>query len=339
MAATIVAAQDSGKPPRLFDETSEMQVTLSGPWRTISNYKKKVARYPAQMTYTSADGRQHTLDIEVEPRGISRREWLCDFPPLKVYFDKEQTRDTEFRGNGSLKLVAYCNKRDMYEQYNVKEFLAYRIYNLLTEYSFRVRPLMVEYREDTGRGSFSRFGFLIEDVDDVAKRNGLKKLAVPKISYKTLDPVETSKLGLFQFMIGNLDYATNEGPEDDACCHNTRLIGTGDYETPRYSIPYDFDATGLVDAHYAHPPELLKTRNIRQRLYRGFCRNNDELPRTVALFNGKKQEIFDLFRNETRLSDHNRKKTLRYLEDFYHIINDPGDFQKQIIGKCRGSGT
>jgi hypothetical protein len=338
LPATLPAAEHSAKPPRLFDDNSEMQVTLTGPWRTIVNYIKRDALYPAQLTFTGADGQPRTLDVEVEPRGISRRERICDFPPLKIHFDKEQLEGTEFRGNGSLKLVAYCKKRSMYEQYNLKEFLAYRIYNLLTDYSFRVRPLTVEYVESEGRGSsFSRFGFLIEDVDDVARRNGLRKLAVPKISYKTLDPVETSKLGLFQFMIGNVDYAANEGPEDDSCCHNTRLIGMGDYEMPRYSIPYDFDSTGLVDAHYAHPPALLKLRNIRQRLYRGFCRVNDELPQTVALFNGKKQEILELLRNEARLEDHNRKKTIRYIEDFYRIINDPAEFKKQVIGKCRGS--
>jgi hypothetical protein len=338
MPATPPAAGDSTSPPRLFDDNSEMAVTLTGPWRTISNYRMRDARYPARLTYTGAGGQQHTLDVEVEPRGISRRERLCDFPPLKVYFDKKQAKGTEFRGNGSLKLVTYCKNRDMYEQYYLKEYMAYRIYNLVTGYSFRVRPMTIEYKDsESKRWSVTRFSFLIEDVDDVAGRNGLKKLAVPKISYKTLDPVETGKLGLFQFMIGNVDYATNEGPKDGSCCHNTRLIGTGDYETPRYSIPYDFDSTGLVDAHYAHPPELLKLRNIRQRLYRGFCLSNDELPRAVALFNGKKQEILDLFRNEARLSNHNRKKAVRYIEDFYGIINDPVEFEKQVTGKCRGS--
>ncbi len=338
LSAAPLFAEEGVKPPRVFDDSNEMMVTLAGPWRTIGNNIKKDALYPVQLTYTGADGRQHTIDAEVEPRGISRRLRLCDFPPLKIRFDKASTKGTEFRGIGSLKLVTYCKNRDMYEQYYVKEFLAYRIYNLITDYSFRVRPMMIEYRESQGRGSpVSRFSFLIEDVDDVAKRNGLKKLAIPKISYKTLDPAEISNLTLFQFMVGNVDYATNEGPEDDSCCHNTRLIGTGDYETPRYSVPYDFDATGLVDAHYAYPPEALKLRNIRQRLYRGFCRANDQLPQTVALFNAKKPEILGLFKNETRLDEHNRKKAIRYVEDFYDIINDPKAFKKQIIDECRGS--
>ena len=338
MAASSFA-EDDVKPPRLFEEVSEMIVTLKGPWRTIRNNIKKDARYPVQLAYTGADGVQRTIQAEVEPRGISRREWLCDFPPLKIYFDKATTKGTEFRGKGSLKLVTYCKAESKYEQYYIKEFLVYRIYNLITDYSFRVRPMTVEYQDtNSKKWSISRFSFLIEDIDDVAKRNDLEKLAVAKISYKTLDPVETSKLTLFQFMVGNVDYATNEGPEDDRCCHNTRLIGTSDYETPRYSIPYDFDATGLVNAHYAYPPKALKLRNVRQRLYRGFCRNNDQLPQTVTLFNAKKPEILALFTDQANLNKHTRKRAIGYIEDFYKIINDTKAFKKQVIDNCRGSG-
>ena len=337
LAAPLNASQDI-KPPRLFSETSEMNVTLSGPWRTIRNKIKKDAFYPVQLTYKGSDGKQRTIDARVAPRGISRRERICDFPPLKIHFDKEKVKGTEFRGNKSLKLVTYCKTDDKYEQYVIKEFLIYRIYNLITGYSFRVRPMVIEYKDSQSRNfSISRFSFLIEDVDDVASRNGVKKLAIPQIHYKTLDPVETGKFSLFQFMIGNVDFSSNDGPEDDSCCHNTRLIGAGDEQVPRYSIPYDFDSTGLVNAHYAYAPEVLKLRNIRQRKYRGFCFSNDFLPDTVALFKQKKPAILELFKNNTNMDDHTRKKAIEYIEYFYTIINNPKELKKQISDECRGS--
>lgn len=338
LAIPVVAFGEETKPPKLFEGSGEMQVTLAGPWRRIRKNIEDDALYPASLTYITADGEQKTIDVEVAPRGISRRLRACDFPPLKVHFDKQQTRGTEFRGNGSLKLVTYCDSNSKYEQYYVKEFLSYRIYNLLTDLSFRVKPMMIDYSDSERDGdSIRRFSFMIEDLDDVAERNDLKKLGLPQVKYKTLDPVEISKLGLFQFMIGNVDYATYDGPEALECCHNTKLIGTGDDEVPRYSIPYDFDSTGLVDAHYAAPPLVLKLRNIRQRLYRGFCFANDQLPQTVALFNEKKPEILGLFNNDPHLNDRSRKKAIKYIDDFYEIINDPKQFEKQIIDKCRGS--
>ena len=337
LAAPLMALEDN-KPPRLFSDNDEMNVTFYGPWRSIRNNIKKDALYPAQLTYTGADGNQHTIDVEVTPRGISRRERLCDFPPLKIYFDKEKVKGTEFRGNKSLKLVTYCNTRSKYEQYYIKEFLVYRIYNLITGFSFRVRPLFVEYKDSqSSKFSTSRFSFLIEDLDDVARRNNINKLTIPQIKYKTLDPVEISKFSLFQFMVGNVDFSSVNGPEGDRCCHNTKLIGAHDTQVPRYSIPYDFDSTGLVDAHYAYPPEALKLRNIRQRKYRGFCFANDQLPDTIALFNQKKPAILGLFKNDVRLNDNYRKKAIKYIEAFYKIINDPKELKAKIIDQCRGS--
>ena len=328
-------AAEEVKPPKLFSQYSEMQVTLTGPWDTIRRNKKKDDRYPVQLRYTGADGAQHTIDAEVSLRGITRRR-ICRFPPLKLHFDKKKLKGTEFRGNKSLKLVTYCDTGSKYEQYYIKEFLTYRIFNLITEYSFRARPMIIQYKDSKKDDSITRFGFLIEDVDDLAKRNDMEELSIASAPYRELDPVTTSQLSLFQFMIGNLDWAATSGPKDDSCCHNSRLIGAGNDINPKYTVPYDFDSSGLVNTHYAAPPEGLRVRNIRQRLYRGFCAFNDELPQTVALFREKKTDILALFQDNTHLSDYMRKDAIDYIEDFYKIIDKPKRFEKDIIGKCRG---
>ena len=337
LAVPFSHAAEKVKPPKLFSQFSEMQVTLAGPWDTIRRNKKKDDRYPVQLSYTGADGAQHTIDAEVSLRGITRRR-ICRFPPLKLHFDKKKLKGTEFRGNKSLKLVTYCDTGSKYEQYYIKEFLTYRIYNLITEYSFRARPMIIDYKDSKRDDSITRFGFLIEDVDDLAKRNDMEELSIPSAPYRKLDPVTTSQLSLFQFMIGNLDWAATSGPKDGSCCHNSRLIGAGNDINPKYSVPYDFDSSGLVNAHYAAPPEGLKVRNIRQRLYRGFCAFNDELPQTVALFREKKTDILALFQNNTHLSDYMRDDAIDYIEDFYKIIDTPKRFEKDIIDKCRGRG-
>jgi len=337
LAIPVAAIAKDKKPPKLFSENSEMEVTITGPWRTIKRNVEDDVLYPAQLTWTGTDDQRYTFGIEVEPRGLSRRLRICDFPPLKVHFDKEITKDTEFRGDKSLKLVAYCDTNSKYEQYNVKEYLAYRIYNLITEYSFRVRPMMITYQDnDQEKDSVTRFSFMIEDLDEVAERDDLKKLELEKISHKHLDAAEISKFSLFQYLIGNLDWSAFDAPGDEDCCHNSKLIGKDDETIPKYGIPYDFDASGLVDAHYAVPPDGLGMRNIRQRLYRGFCFANDQLPQAVALFNEKKPDILALFQNNRHLNDKSREKAINYIEDFYQVINDPKQFEKQIIDKCRG---
>ena len=337
LAIPCTTIAEDKKPPKLFEETSEMQVTLAGPWRRIKRNIEDDALYPAKLTDTATDGTQKTFDLEVAPRGLTRRLRVCDFPPLKLHFDKNLTKGTEFRGNKSWKLVTYCDTHSKYEQYYVKEFLAYRIYNLITDYSFRVRPMMITYIDsDRAKDSLTRFGFLIEDLDEVADRNDLKKLELEQISHKHLDATEISKFSLFQYLIGNLDWSAFDSPGDEDCCHNSKLIGKDKETIPKYGVPYDFDSSGLVDAHYALPPDGLGVRNIRQRLYRGYCFANDQLPRAVALFNERKTDILALFRNNRHLNDKTRKKAINYIEDFYEIINDPKQFEKQIIGRCRG---
>jgi hypothetical protein len=315
-----------------------MEITLSGPWRHIQRNIKDDKLYPAQLTYTGKDGQKNTIDVEVAPRGISRRFKTCKFPPLKIHFDKEKMKGTEFRGNKSLKLVAYCNSSRKYEQYNIKEFLAYRIFNLITEYSFRVKPLMIEYLDSEGKNDpLTRFSFLIEDADEVAERHDLEKLTIGRVPHKRLDSVETSNVALFQYLIGNLDWAATGGPDKDKCCHNSKIIGKSIEENPKFVIPYDFDSSGIVDAHYAAPPDELGIRNIRQRLYRGFCAHESSMPQTVARFRDKRPEIEALFNDNPHLDDKTRKKALKYIEDFYEVIDDPKRFEKEITDKCRGS--
>ena len=334
--SSVIAAKED-KPPKLFSNDTEMQITLSGPWRTIQRNIKKDTLYPAQITYTTSDGQQSTIDVEVAPRGISRRFKTCKFPPLKVHFDKEKMKGTVFRGNKSLKLVTYCQQSKKYEQYYTKEYLTYRIYNLITDFSFRVQPLMVEYVDSEDKSDpLTRFSFFIEDADEVADRHDMEKLTIGRIPYSKLDAVETGYMSLFQYMIGNLDWAATDGPKVDSCCHNSRLIGTSNEDNPKYGVPYDFDSSGLVNAHYAAPPEGLKVRSIRQRLYRGFCTFNDQLPQTVALFNEKKTEILALFETNSHLTDKTRDDAIEYIEDFYEIINDPKKFKRYITDKCRG---
>lgn len=110
---------------------------------------------------------------------------------------------------------------------------------------------------------------------------------------------------------------------------------TGPWRTISNNIKRD--ARYPAQLHRAHSPSKLKLRNIRQCLYRGFCLSNDGLPQTIALFNGRKQDILDLFRTEPRLDEHDREKAIRCIEDFYAVVNDPAELERQVIDKCRGS--
>ena len=270
-------AEDEGpKPEKIFASNETFNITISAPWRDIVRKADVQDPYPASMQFTDSLGQTHDIPITVERRGITRQV-VCKYPPIKLRMNKEDVKGTPFRGQDELKLVTHCDKGDRWEQYYIKEFLAYRFFNQITEKSYRARSLNITYTDsEKGSSEDPRFGFLIEDSSDVAKRNDLSKLDIPEIRTSQLDNLQASRVALFEYLISNVDFEILSGPKDDKCCHNARLIGDESGQNV-VALPYDFDSSGFVDAHYAVPNDFLGIRKVTQRLYRGYCSHNDTL--------------------------------------------------------------
>jgi hypothetical protein len=331
----IFAEEDSSKPSKLFTTTETLKVTMSAPWKNIERRKQEKGAYPATIEFTDSLGNKNTLNLTVERRGITRQT-VCRYPPIKLRFEKETVKGTTFRGQKSIKMVTHCDKGQKFAQYYVLEMLAYRFYNPITEYSFKIRPLEITYIDsEKGDVQEPKFAFLIEDDSDVAKRNGQDKLDLAKTKASKLDPTEASNLALFQYMIGNLDFSSMSGPDPDKCCHNAKLLGLDPENGPIYPVPYDFDSSGLVNAHYAAPPLNLPVSTVTQRLYRGFCRHNDTLPAAKQRFLDNEQTTFALIDGEDLLTASTKKKTKKFMAKFYTTIKSDKDFEKKIIKKCR----
>lgn len=327
----VVAAEPARE--KLFSSNDPIQVEIQASWRQILR-KEDDTRWPATLLMTDSTGEARSIPLTVERRGKSRQD-TCDFPPIRMRFNKNDAKGTIFQGEGALKLVTHCDDGYRWTQYYVREMLAYRLYNLITDYSFRVRPFAIRYRDpDRDSEPDEQFAFVIEDIDEVADRFDLVELELESTVPSRMDPVVASQMSLFQYMIGNLDWSPLRGP--DACCHNTKLIGYESAEPPLIPVPYDFDASGFVDAHYAVPPAGSGVRSVTTRLFRGYCRHNDTLPAARQLFLIHEQEMLTLVQNETRLNDRSRNKTLKYLEDFFEVLSDDKEFEKEITSECRG---
>ncbi len=321
----------------LFGSDQELEIQLQATWRTLQRMSDRDRSYPAILSYSDSSGVQQQIPIKVEPRGRSRRFVTCDFPPLRILLDPEETAGTIFAGESTMRLTTYCKHDTKYEQYAIKEYIAYRIYNLLSDYSVRVRPLIITYKDSKSNATpLVRFSYLSEDSKDVARRTGLNSLNMDKVSYKHYAAVEASRFAMFQLLIGNVDWSLIDGKDGKRCCHNASILGASQSAGDWVPVPYDFDSSGLIEARYAAPPESLKLHSIRERLYRGFCYYNQALPETVAHFNAKKPEILALFERSSRLDSDIGKRAVKYIEDFYQLINDPQRLQNEVIDKCRG---
>lgn len=332
-----VAAREPGQPDPLFQTDEVLEIHITGPMSTLIGERPDEEYLPARLSWLEPGGEQMTVDIGIRTRGNYRRQKdTCWVPPLRINFKKSDVEDTLFHKQDAVKLVTHCRDRSSkYEQLLLKEYLIYRMLNVLTDNSYRVRLLKVRYT-DTEDDDDDRvaFGVFIEHSKRFAKRTGLDELEVQSTRFTKLEPAYTAITSVFHYMIGNTDYSPVAGPKDDECCHNADLFAAADGQV--YPVPYDFDMSGMVDAPYATPNPKFKLRSVRQRLYRGHCLHNAFLPDTVQAFQDKRESLYALVSNEPALSNRTAKSMQKYLDSFYDDISDRKRLDREIIRACRG---
>ena len=328
------ATAGSEEPDPLFMSFETLQVTLEAPFRQLMRDRDESIELDGKFAYTDADGAAVELDVKVRTRGKFRaQEDVCEFAPLRLNFRASQVADTLFAGQDKLKLVTHCDTdSNRYEQTVITEYLAYRILNVMTDFSYRVRLLQIRYIFADSNDTIRSYGFLIERDKRVAARLGLERMSVPKLEVADLEADYGNLVSLFQFLIGNTDFSPIAVAEGEDCCHNHTPFAALD--TAVYSIPYDFDMCGIVDAPHAKPNRRFRLRDVRQRLYRGRCTNNELLPSTLERYRERRSQLEALINDQAELSKLTRRRTRDYLKSFYRIIDDPKLARKYLFKRC-----
>jgi hypothetical protein len=295
----------------LFEDNAALNIQLKGPIQTIISKKKQEREERFALTI---DGVAHS--VSVSTRGNSRKK-LCKFPPLRLKFEETGAKPSVFTSHEMLRLVTHCNKSRAAEENTIKEFIAYRILNLLTQASYRVRLLHITYI-DTSRPDnekkLVRYGFVVEPEQNLARRVGGELARQQSVRRSALSPDHSALVYVFQYLIGNTDWSLVKPDAEEICCHNGQLILR---DSQLYYIPYDFDLAGLVAAKYAKPDRSLRIRRVTQRLYRGLCAPKAVLETAVRQLKSQRAEIIDLLVQVPGLSAREVEKQTRFLEKFF----------------------
>ena len=318
----------------LFDSHEVVRVTVDAPFKMLTSDRPDEEEVPGIFRVTTKDGSVLELDVAVRTRGNNRRDKdICKFPPMRLNFKKSQTKGALFHKQDKLKLVTHCASRSAsFEQALIKEYLAYRILNLLTDASFRVRLLRITYVYTDDNRSVESYGILIEHKDRLSKRIDATPVAVENVRVSDLRPQDLNLASVFQYFLANTDFSPVATAPDEECCHNQALFAPDD--GLHYTIPYDFDRSGWVDAPYATPNPRFGLRSVRERLYRGRCVNNEYLDASLALFRAHRAAIEALVVEQPELSKTSRKKLLRFSGQFYKTIDNPKKLNKTIVKSC-----
>lgn len=311
-----------------FKDTSLIKATLVTNLTKILNHNnKKGFDITGNFLTVMPDGTIVNDQILVEKRGHFRSDF-CYVPPVKLIFNYKDS--AKLYSLKSMKLVSECKVSPDHEQFLFKEYLCYKIYNLICSKSFQVRLLNVKWEDTVGKKkTINGYGFLLEDLKDVAARNNCTEWKRNKLNTEQTDRRQMTMVAIFEYMIGNTDWAVTVD-------HNTRLIlSRADTNAKPYVVPYDFDYSGLVNTYYSIPDEKLEIESVTQRVYRGFPRTMPEIQTVLDTFRMQKANIYALINHFDYLNPRSKREMVAYLQDFYDMIENPKLVKMNFIDKAR----
>lgn len=313
---------------RLFDSDEPLDIALRF---DISYYKRKkpdTSYMDAILTYYRGDRDSVNKNIKIKARGEVRRT-ICDFPPLFLNFKMKDSLPGEFIGINKLKIVPYC--KIGYEDYVLREYLIYKLYNILTDNSLKVRLFRINFI-NTAKATkpLMQYGFAIEPLKLFEKRTNSFEIEKSKLSRRNIKPEMLDRCAIFNYMIGNTDWSIGN-------LHNVLLFQQpfSDRTDLAMIVPYDFDYSGLVNASYAVPFETLPIKTVRERLYLGTCRSREEFRNAIREFSDKKEEFYRTVNGFPYLSTRSKKDIIKYLDEFYNLFDKRETIIATLLLECK----
>ena len=246
-------------------------------------------------------------------------------PPLKLDFSKKDLEAGGLLPFDELKLVTHCLEDAAWsDKLVLREYLAYKLYNLLTPYSYRVQLLRLTYQDvNDAERKLKRWAFVLESDDELAARiGGVECKHCMGQPAQRFDPIHERLVSLFEYMICNTDWSLKMN-------RNVKFFELPDQRL--IPVPYDFDFSGLVNAPYARTNNDVGQKHRNQRVFMGLTDDARKLYATLALFKTKRPEFNQTILNFRYLPEQDRMELVQYLDTFYESINSLEEAEQALF--------
>lgn len=313
---------------RLFDSEEILEINMRFSIKKLRSETNDSTYMDSFLAYKNPEGNYDTLGVGLRVRGNFRRD-NCYYPPIRLKLNKKEGKGNLFDGSRNLKIVFPCTRANNADSYVIKEFLCYQLYDEISEYTFHTRMIRINFiNEDDKKGeSEALLGFLIEDDDKVADRFEGEIIDNKMILGAVFEDSSAVRHDLFQYMIGNTDWSS-------LYQHNMKILKL-DSKTV-VPLAYDFDMTGMVMPPYAQVSTLVDIESVSDRLYRGYCRDEQLMKAIRDEFLAKETVLYaEIDQFEDLVSASEMKFMNKYLEDFFKILKDEKRFEYNILNACR----
>lgn len=315
----------------LFENEAPLEISLQFDLSTYLRTKPKEEYMKGKITFHPGSADSMTRDIRLRTRGIFRNV-ECYYAPLELNFKDADFGYSDLDSIRKLKLVLQCKPDTESEKNILIEYLIYKMFSALTDTSFRVRLLKVNYIDSEGKKKpFTQFGFFIEPTQMLAARTNSVEIESRALNQKTIYPRMIDRIAIFNYMIGNFDWAV---PNQ----HNIKTFKPLVFESEYLvtAVPYDFDFTGLVDAEYAVPDDKITgTTSIRERIFLGVCRSREVYQKDLEEFLDKKDEFYRLINEFPYLNAKQKKNMIYYLDTFYEQCTGKQKILNVFLKSCK----
>jgi hypothetical protein len=322
--AVLLARRTDAQGRKLFQDGPPLQFTLTSEFNLINKERapNNAKQFPGVLTVDGTD-----IPVKLGSRGHLRlNAQTCEFVPIKIEFAPAPPAGTIFEAQTTLKLGTHCRSDADADQYVIREYLTYKLANLVTPLSFRARLARGTYVEaGTKRRISTHSALFLEHVNDVARRLGGRDVRQPHMAFNDFDKDALTTMMLLEYMLGNTDYSI-------WTLHNVVIVE--DKRRKFFPVPYDFDLSGMVHARYAAPDPRLSLRSVTDRLYRGPCRTVDEFDAAAEPFRAHKSEMMGAIDAAGELSGTHKSEMKDYLESFFRRIATPQAIKRTFVDGC-----
>lgn len=334
LCATTVAAQHKNATPapeKLTEESisffdyiqadSISKITMVADFTSIRKNKYKEEYYDGELKYMDEEDNLQILPVSFRTRGNSRKK-LCYHPSLKLKIKKKELESRGLNKDNKYKMVCQCNSGKAHQQSLLREFLAYKIYNLISPNSYQVYLLEINYEEKRNGRKNKRFGFLLESKKSIEKRLNGKIIEREEMHSGQISRTESLRMSLFQYMIANTDWNV-------PALHNVKLLL--DKNNKLIPIPYDYDYSGLAKAPYAIPNPDYPIKSLTERYFLSENYTRSEINEQLIYFHQQKKAIHAMVDEFGLLSRWSKRFANRFINDFYKTIENPKKVARHLI--------
>ncbi len=287
----------------LFESNEVLAIELHGPIHSTIRDKRNSKERPFTIV---VDG--ESWPVKVRVRGKSRRDG-CQFPPLRLNFNRGDADGGPFAGLEKVKLVTHCQNGEHFDANLFEEYAAYRMFSELSGFSHKVRLMHVRYFDTArpGKDPLVRYAFALEPLELVAGRMTAEVQQVPHVVKSRVELEQAALVFAFQYLIGNADWSLVTARGDENCCHNGNLVQR---EGMSYLVPYDFDLSGFVNAKYAD-------QRRATRRYNGYCFKGLDSAAAINAIVAQEQALLDVVRGLPDADEKGAARRLAFLARFF----------------------